>query len=307
MKNIITLLSLPLLFYSCEKNTVEIETHPGETGPYLSLADFYDQNETEDTVFIIDPQQPIQISGSNGIQISIPPNSLFDSNGQLPSGPVTVSMKEIHDVKSMVLSHVPSASNGIILESAGMLYIDFSINAIHYKALYSSVIIPSQGSLPNMKIFFGVEDFQTGINWLPADSLTNFVSTDSTGIDPSYFLTIDSLGGWINCARAVFSAGPPITIISQVDAWRGETVDMAVYLLFPSINSCINAGNTSGPQTIINNMPIGMNTWAAVIGIGRISRKSYFGIVNFTISAGPPIVVTLTQADEEITTALEAL
>ena len=302
-------LILAVFFYSCEKNTVEIENHAEQQGPYQSLADFYDQKGTEAVIFTVNPQQLIHIETNSGMEIDIPANSLFAPNGQQPSGPVTVSMKEIYTIKDMVLSHVPSTSNGDLLESALMLYLDFYSGSVHYSAFFSSIILPSANPLSGMKIYHGTADPDVGINWNVADTNTNFVIADSTGINPSYLLTVDSLGGWINCARSplVFS-GPPITIISEVDGWRGETVDIAYYLLLPSINSCENTANAPGPQTIIlNNLPIGMDKWVAAIGIGRISRKSYFGIVNFNITAGPPINITLTQADEEITAALQAL
>jgi hypothetical protein len=74
------------LFYSCEKNSVEVESHPEELGPYESLADFYNQKGVEAQTFYIDPQQPSTITGSGGLQISIPGNSLYDAAGQHPTG-----------------------------------------------------------------------------------------------------------------------------------------------------------------------------------------------------------------------------
>jgi hypothetical protein len=50
-----------------------------------------------------------------------------------------------------------------------------------------------------------------------------------------------------------------------------------------------------------------MNAYAAAIGVGRLSKKSYFGMVNFNVTTGQPVTVTLIQADEEIVTALQAL
>jgi hypothetical protein len=298
-----------VLFYSCEKNTVEIENNNDAQGPYQSLADFYNQRGTVAEVFTMDPTQFTVIIGALGIQIYIPANSLFDSLSHPPSGPVTCTLREIYNIKDMVLSHAPSTSNGNILESGGILYLDFYANPIHYKAVYPTVSMPTASLQSGMKIFFGAHDPNTGINWTPADTNTNYVTQDSTGIGLAYGLIVDSVGGWINCAHP-HSTAPvtDVTVIPQVSSWRGETVDIAVYLLFPSINSCMNVNNTVGPQAVTaNNIPIGMNAWAAAIGIGRVSKKSYFGMVNFTVTSGQPVNVSLTQADGEIITALQSV
>src|SRR5262245_15024912 len=90
-----------VLFWSCEKNEVEMETHPEELGPYQSLADFYNQNDVDAQIFTIDPQQSATITSSNGLEIMIPGNSLYDTAGQHPFDSVTVILKEIYTLKDM--------------------------------------------------------------------------------------------------------------------------------------------------------------------------------------------------------------
>jgi len=303
---VLTLCSVVL--YACEKNTVEIEDHPEDSGPYQSLADFYSQKSVQEQVFTIDPQQQSVITGIKGTQIIIPGNSLYNDAGQQPTGSVTVTLKEIYSIKDMVLSHVPSTSNGNLLTWDGIFYIDFSSNNFHYKALFTMITMPATIAVPGMHVFHGADDADVGINWTLADTISNYVIADTTGISPFYSLTVDSLAGWIDCARFAVSPATDVSVVPQVDAWRGETVDIAVYLLFSNINSTINVANITGPQTVVaHNIPNGINAYAAAIGIGRISKKSYFGLVNFTVTTGQPVTVTLTQADEEITTALQPL
>jgi hypothetical protein len=227
----------------------------------------------------------------------------------IPQEQVTVTLKEIYSVKDMLLSHVTSTSNGNMLTWDGIFYIDFSSGNTHFNALFTFITMPATIALPGMHIYKGTEDADIGMNWTAApDTVANYVIADSSGINPVYFLTVDSLGGWVNCARQFTGSGTNISVTTQVDAWRNETVDVAVYVLFPFINACINADNFSGSQTIsVNNIPNGINAYVAAIGVGRISHKSYFGMVNFTVSPGQSFSVTLTQADEEIVTALQPL
>src|SRR5215207_3526050 len=95
-------LFITVLFTSCEKNTVEVETHPEEQGPYQSLADFYSAKDVEAQVSTIDPTQPFTVTGTGGLQIQIPGNSLFNDAGLQPTGLVTVTLKEIYGIKDMV-------------------------------------------------------------------------------------------------------------------------------------------------------------------------------------------------------------
>ena len=309
-KNFYILLTFcTMLFCACEKNEVEVETHPEALGPYQSLADFYAQNDVASQDTIVDPTQPFSIIGAGGLEIQVPGNSLYDSNGQQATGLVTVTLKEIYTLKDMVLSHIPTTANGTMLEWDGMFNIDFYSNAVHYKALFTVISMPAVIALPGMHIYNGAPDSDIGINWtISPDTIANYVIADSTGINPEYFLTVDSLGGWINCARPYGGAVTNISVATQVDAWRGETVDVALYTLIPIKNICINVDNFSGSQTVaVNSLPNGMNAYAAAIGVGRISKKSYFGLVNFTVTAGQTVTINLTQADAEIATALQPL
>jgi hypothetical protein len=117
---------------SCKKDVLETNEVQA-TGSYTSLQDFYDRNGVDAQVFFINPDQNSIVTGDSGTMIGIPPNSLVDSNGSPPSGQVKVTLREIYGIKSMVLSHTPTTSNGAILQSGGMFYLEFSANNISYK------------------------------------------------------------------------------------------------------------------------------------------------------------------------------
>ena len=308
--NIVFLLSISFgmaLTGSCKRDTLETSEVPA-AGNYSSIESFYTQNGAELQTYIINPTEDNFIIGESGTRIIIPGNSLFDENGLPPAGSLAVNLREVYDIKTMVLSHIPTTSNGNILQSAGMFYLHFDANNISYSPDTAlTVLMPSAGTIPGMKIYYGEPDLNSGMNWVVDSS--SFVS-DS--LNTFYWFAFDSLGyGWINCDMFYQSGNPSDVIITtQVSSERNETVDLEIYLLFPSINSTMKVGNMAGPQTITaGNIPVGMQAVAAAIGVGRITHKAYFGKINFTVSAPQSnISVSVVQmTDQQIFNSLSNL
>lgn len=297
---------LAATFGSCKKDVLETN-ETTVTGTYSSLYDFYEKHAADTESFYINPtQDTILITGDSGTFIGFHGNSLVDSSGGLPQGMVKVTLKEIYGVKSMLLSHTPATSNGNILQSGGMLYLKFEANNILYKPnAPMGALMPASNGIPGMKIYYGQPDADNGINWAmdPASIVADTLNT--------YAFSFDSLGyGWMNVARLYSISNPAsISITPAVNAERGETIDMAVYLVLPSINSVVNVTNTSATQNIsVNNLPSGMPAVAAIIGVGRITQKAYFGKTNFTVTSSQNINVSVSQmSDQQIENSLSSL
>jgi len=298
-------IALCTVFSACKKDVLETSELPN-VGPYASLQDFYNQHGAASQTFDFLPSEDYIIMGDSGTMIGVPANSLVDDNGLPPVGMVTATLREIYGVKSMVLSHTPTTSGGAILQSGGMFYLQFTANNISYKpdTVMGAIMYPGS-AISGMKIYYGQPNSGNGINWV-VDS--NSVVVDSNNV---YVFSFDSLGyGWINVDQLYNIANSVnVDITPVIDAERNETVDFAVYLILPSINSVMNIANTSVPQNIIaSNIPAGMEAVAAVIGVGRITKKAYFGKINFTISAPLNINVTVTQmSDQDILNSLSSL
>src|SRR5690242_6386959 len=121
------------VFSACKKDVLDTSEVPN-TGGYASLQGFYGQHGAAAQVFPpFNPAENQIIIGDSGTMIGIPANSLVDDNGLPPVGMVTATLREIYGVKSTVLSHTPTTSNGAILQSGGMIYLEFTANNIHYK------------------------------------------------------------------------------------------------------------------------------------------------------------------------------
>jgi hypothetical protein len=295
---------LPLLaiasitFTSCEKDVLETNEAPN-VQPYTSLQDFYTEHAVGFQEFQFNPAEDALIVGDSGTMIGIPANSLVDNNGLPPTGMVTATMKEIYDIKSMVLTHTPTTSNGVILQSGGMFYLQFTANNISYKPdTVLGGLMPADTVVTGMHVYYGQQDLNNGMNW---EVDLNFAVVESLY---THAFSFDSLGhGWIQIAKEDSVVNPvDVEITPTVNAERGETVDMVVYLVLPSIKSVMNVANTSMLQSInVNALPSGMQAAAVIIGVGRITGKAYFGKTNFTVSSLQNINIDVTQrTDQEI-------
>jgi hypothetical protein len=310
LRNIVTAFFFLAVYSSCKRDSLEsINGQP--TGPYASLEDFYRQNGVQEQTFTINPAIDNAITGDQGTVINLMANSLGDANGNIPAGNVTVTLKEIYSIKDMILTNTPTTSSGSILESGGMFYLSFTAGAIQYylnSAL--NISMPSDSALSNMDIFFGMTDGNGVANWVQADSGSGVIFPDTSGT--SYTMSLfDTLGyGWINCDQFYYSTPLTDVIISpSVTSERNEAVELIVYLAFPSINSIANFYGASNQQAVTAyNIPVGMQAAAVVIGTGRVTKKPYFGISMFTVTAGQPVNVSVVRTDEDdIISALQVL
>ncbi|HLG33738.1 MAG TPA: hypothetical protein VI757_02575 [Bacteroidia bacterium] len=295
---------------SCKRDALESITGQ-QTGPYSSMQDFYNQNGVQPQTFTFNADNPYIIPGNRGTQIYIPGNSLVDSVGNHATGNVKATLKEIYNIKDMILSNVPTTSGGSILQSGGMFYLEFSANNIQYRpdtTIIASLPTDSVSIFQNMYVFFGVTD-SSGFNWGLADTTVNYVYNNIN--NSTFNLILDSIGyGWINCDLFYYSQPLTSVIITPaVTSEHYESVNLAVYLAFPSINSCMNVYSSSVQQSVTAySIPVGMQAAAVIIGTGRVTKKPYFGFTIFTVTSGQPVNVSVVQTDEaQIISALQTL
>jgi hypothetical protein len=310
LKSLTAAFLITAVFSSCKRDSLDSMTEPQE-GPYASLLDFHLQNGVQSQTFVFNADIPCVINGAAGTQINIPGNSLIDSAGNQAIGNITATLKEIYTIKDMILSDMHTTSGGNILRSGGMVYLEFSDGSIHYRPSSTiNISMPADSSsiFQNMSVFFGVND-SSGFNWQFADSAYAFVYNNISNY--TFHLILDSIGyGWINCDQ-FYNSFPltDVTLTPSVTSERNETVELAVYLAFPSINSVANVYGANMQQAVTAyNIPVGMQTAAVVIGTGRVTKKPYFGISLFTVAAGQPVNVSVVQTDEDdINSALQVL
>jgi TonB family protein len=108
------------------------------------------------------------IEGKDGILVIVPSNAFVDSSGKVVSGKVEFKLVEALGIEQMVLYRLQTMSNGSILESGGMFYIEAQVDGTPVKInparpLY--IEVPTVEKKPGMMAFTGKVDAEGKLNW----------------------------------------------------------------------------------------------------------------------------------------------
>ncbi len=145
-------------FYLFLSRTPESETSKS-TIKFIS----FEENKQE---FNINSDSLELIELENGTRLTIKPGSFMDKNGRKISGPVKLQAKEVFEVSSMIMNGLSTTSNGKILESGGMVYIQALSNNDTLTLLQPILVqIPNLLKIDEAEIFRGYSTEQGFINW----------------------------------------------------------------------------------------------------------------------------------------------
>lgn len=117
-----TLLAAAILFSTaCKKS--ETSEQPEDTGRQ-AMTGFFKQNAPAFQSFTINAGTGGTITTTKGTKFYISPNSLVDASGNIVTGNVTISVKEVGKASEMILSDRPAATgDGKMLQSFGEFFI----------------------------------------------------------------------------------------------------------------------------------------------------------------------------------------
>lgn len=119
-------------------------------------------------LFSINPQKDNLVKGARGGQFRIPAGA-FEGNE-----PVNIELKEIYSPIEILASGLTTESNGKLLESGGMFYLNAKRNGKELKLLK-----PIDGSIPaayindSMKLFKGEVKSDGNVNWVEPENLSD--------------------------------------------------------------------------------------------------------------------------------------
>lgn len=138
-----------------------------------SIKDLYKLLEQEKQVFCIHPKGDTVIRLEQGTIVSFPPYPFGDID--VPC--VQIRMKECYKKSDMILENLSTSSNGRMLESAGMVYIEAAIQDSLIELAPGkevSILMPTDELRDDMQGFNGERDPHSDVmNWL-ASNATNF-------------------------------------------------------------------------------------------------------------------------------------
>ncbi len=141
-------------------------TYPADTSTIWQLFQLLDEGYQ---TFEINPAKDTLIKGEQGTFIKIPANAF-----RLPSGcrssNVTLRLKEVYKTSDMLMANLSTTSNGEILETRGMTYLDALCGTTPLKLAPKKKIthvMPIEDPVADMKFFKGIfPDSNSTINWI---------------------------------------------------------------------------------------------------------------------------------------------
>jgi hypothetical protein len=162
--------------------------------------DFEKEFGNQEQVFVINNYSDTVIIGALGTQVRIPKDIVTERI--LENDTFKVILREYYSLSDMILAGLSTTSDGRLLETKGMINLDFRINNSKISSLKNALQIryKSKGNLSTYSIFHG-DLSENGINWV-LDTITKnyhiflniIMKGRNTGADMGLYTTrLDSI------------------------------------------------------------------------------------------------------------------
>lgn len=281
---------------------------------FAKADDFWASHKIEAQTFTGDAATGFSITGAKGTKVTFPANAFVDGDGNVVSGTVTISLKEVLSKKDVLLSGVWTEANGQLLESGGELQVkarkdgaDLMINPAIMPDSGIVVEVPKVMNDQDMGLFVQEKRDQGGAGggqqggeqqnpttWVPAPYYP-------FGNGPnSYSFTLPGFT-WVNCDKFYSDPNPKTTITVLPDFQDDSVVtDLQVILVFKDISTVITLPFNYSLQkfeSYANSLPVGLQ--ADLVLIGKDSGGFIqFGKQTITISANMHIDAPIHKATQ---------
>lgn len=151
----------------------------------------------ESQVFKLNPLRDTIIETKNGLVFSIPAKAFLNKQGVSPAEPIDLEIKEAMTASEIMKVGLSTMSNGKLLETGGMFYVNARLGAENLTIDKSKPInanVPVNNNKKGMMLFKGERMKDGSINWIDPAPLKQLLTTvDITKLNfyPEHFL--DSL------------------------------------------------------------------------------------------------------------------
>ena len=120
------------------------------------------------------------IEGNKGTVIFCPKGCFLDAKGNIFEGTAEIELAEAFALEDILLSNLETTSNGLQLESGGMLYFNVTANGEQLtinKNLPVQIEIPTDNKQDGMMAYKGVRDDEGNMNWIDPVPINNYLTT----------------------------------------------------------------------------------------------------------------------------------
>lgn len=170
---LLAFISLITLFSSC---TFDKET---STVKFASTDPFKETITPSQTFTIVGKDDNV-VEGKNGTLIVIPAGSFKDTDGNTVNEKIEIELTEALSLEDMILSNLTTTSDGHLLQTDGMLYLNATMGGkqLHIDANNPIYIeIPTEKKIPGMMAYKGVRDENGNMNWIEPKALEQYLVT----------------------------------------------------------------------------------------------------------------------------------
>jgi hypothetical protein len=149
-----------------------------------SLAVQLKNASTPPQVYTIKQNTATTITTKGGIKLYLPPNLFVLENGEKPEEPFQLEIKDVFKKSEMILNTLSTVSDGHLLETFGMMYIQATANGKNLKIKKGEAItisIPNTIGKLDGELFYGAQVGQT-INWNYAGTTRDTIRVEETKV-----------------------------------------------------------------------------------------------------------------------------
>lgn len=115
------------------------------------------------------PHRPLVMIGEEGTEILIPADAFVHEDGSPVVGEVEIRLTEVANKQELILSNLPTQSNGRMLVSGGVIHVEALADGKKVKlAPGKSMLVNFPGGyIQDMQLFKGEYDVAGNMNWVP--------------------------------------------------------------------------------------------------------------------------------------------
>lgn len=156
MKRINLITFLPILLIACSIDTEK---------QHISIKNELQQFSAPSQIFTLHPDSAVVVTGDEGTTMTIRPHSFIKKDGSRPDSIITLELKEAYSKSEMIFNGLSTMSDGKLLESGGMIYINaMSGQDTLSLAKQMQVTMPNKSGIVDGQYFKGNMEGEN-INW----------------------------------------------------------------------------------------------------------------------------------------------
>ena len=303
--------------YSCDEADGGSSQSNPDASTFVSILDLRNSLKPNPHVDTVDPSGSFTVEGPDGTSIACTGNSILDSNGNIVSDDVIISLYEFNTLDKMILAKAPTTSNGNLLVTGGSFEVTAENANTGEELEFSSwgcncslniQTNPSTTHESQMVLFDGNtnnldnNDLEV-VDWNQA----NADGGAGQGVFTAYGIDI----GFSNCDVLYDMTGENGTQFeATVSGVTDYSNNVEVWLIiddFPSVVMLTTVNSTPALETYAGSIPTGLN--GTLVGI-HIDDNNYlrFGSLQITVAGNDSFNINVDYGTEaELVALVESL